>query len=349
MLEKKISLGRDENGKLIRKSIRGKTKVEIEKKIFQVRQQYLQSQAARPTNDITLITFARRWLNTEKQHAAINTRAMYSNVIEKHLAPELDELYFSEITQNDLQGIINMNFRKYETCNKIKLTLRQIYESAKDNEITVHRSVNLKKLVIPKKEKNEKRALTEEEKQALTSADLNDKQRAFTGILYYCGLRREEALALDVKSIDLKSKVIKVSHALVFDGNAPKIERTKNTYSNRSVPIPSKFEPFLREYVKDKSGLLFTMTDGSPMTQSSFVKFWMGIQKALSEKASTADTLTPHIFRHNYATQLYYSEISIKKAAQLMGHANTNMIMQIYAHLDELKENTAEKLDRVFE
>ena len=40
--------------------------------------------------------------------------------------------------------------------------------------------------------------------------------------------------------------------------------------------------------------------------------------------------LTAHIFRHNYATMLYYSGISIKKAAQLMGHANTKMIMEIF-------------------
>ena len=29
--------------------------------------------------------------------------------------------------------------------------------------------------------------------------------------------------------------------------------------------------------------------------------------------------LTAHIFRHNYATTLYYSDVSIKQAAKLMG------------------------------
>ena len=35
-------------------------------------------------------------------------------------------------------------------------------------------------------------------------------------------------------------------------------------------------------------------------------------------------------------------------AAKLLGHANTDMIVKIYAHLDEEKENAAEKLNAVF-
>jgi len=348
MLEKKISLGRDKDGKLIRKSVRGKTKAEIEKKTFQVRQEWMEQSNNKPTNDITLVSFARHWLKTEKQHAAINTKAMYENVIEKHLAAELSDLYFSEITQSDLQNIINLNFEKYETCNKIKLTLRQLYEAARDNEIETHKSVNIKKLLMPKKEKNEKRALTKEEIAALTEAKLTDKQKAFVNLLYYSGIRREEALALDYKAVDLKNKTLKINQALVFDKNAPRIERTKNIYSNRVIHIPTALCAVLSDYGRGKKGLMFTMNNGEPMTQSSFTKFWMGIQKSLSEVTPSAQELTPHIFRHNYATMLYYSDISIKEAARIMGHSNTQMIMQIYAHLDAEKENTAEKIEKVF-
>ena len=55
--------------------------------------------------------------------------------------------------------------------------------------------------------------------------------------------------------------------------------------------------------------------------------------------------LTAHIFRHNYATMLYYSGISLKKAAALMGHSDTRMIMEVYSHLDEQKEQTETKLN----
>jgi len=346
-LEKKITLGRDENGKLVRRSIYATTKAELEKKTFAAKQAYLQ-QNARPCNDFAFGAFARRWLASEKAHAAINTRAMYNNVIEKHLLPEIGDLYFSEITQADLQRILDDNFHKAETCAKILLTLRQIYSAAADAEIDVRRGVNIKKLIAPKKEKTEKRALTPAEKEAIFAADLDERQRVFVLLLYYCGLRREECLALDVAAIDYKRRVVNVRQALVFDGNAPKIERTKNSYSIRAVNIPAPFLPVLRDYTRDKCGLLFSMPNGDPITKSSFRCFWRNIQSALIAETPDAETLTPHIFRHNYATMLYYSDISPKKAAELMGHADTTMINRIYAHLDEMKENAAEKLDKIF-
>ena len=347
LIEKKLTLGLADDGTPIRRSVYARSKAELEKKVFAVRQQFLQEHSV-PSNDMVFETFARQWFKTEKQHSAINTRAMYSNVIEKHLVPVLGDLYFSEIMQADLQGVINDNFEKPETCNKIKLTLRQLYAAAVDAGIEVRQGVNIKKLIIPKKLKTEKRALTDSEKAALFSADLNDRERIFVLLLYYCGLRREECLALDFAALDFRAKLLHVRQALVFDGNAPKIERTKNIHSVRAVNIPAAFLPVLKAYSIDKSGLLFSMPDGSPITKSSFRCMWDHIKAAMIEETPDAETLTPHIFRHNYATQLYYSDISIKKAAQLLGHSDTTMITKVYAHLDETKENAAEKLDAVF-
>ena len=43
--------------------------------------------------------------------------------------------------------------------------------------------------------------------------------------------------------------------------------------------------------------------------------------------------LTPHIFRHNFATMLYYSEVDMKEAVRLMGHSDEKKIIEIYACL----------------
>lgn len=345
--EKKITLGRDSEGRLVRRSIYAHTKPELEKKIFEARQAYLTENAS-PSNDFAFGSFALQWLKTEKAHVGINTRAMYSNVIERHLMPAIGSLYFSEIGQEDLQAILDDNFEKSETCNKIKLTLRQIFAAANDAEIEVRKGVNIKKLIAPKKEKNEKRALTAAEKSAIFAADLPAPERVFLLMLFYCGLRREECLALEVGDIDIKKRFVHVRRALIFDGNAPQIDRTKNIYSIRAVPIPAAFVPALRDYVATKSSLLFPGRNGSPMTKSSFRRFWERIQRAIALEAPEAETLTPHILRHNYATMLYYSDISMKKAARLLGHADVTMIMRIYAHLDESKENAVEKLDKIF-
>ena len=128
-------------------------------------------------------------------------------------------------------------------------------------------------------------------------------------------------------------------------------ETTKSSSSTRNVPIPLEFAPALEAYAEGKN-ILFPaprFKKDEYMTHSSYVKFWQGIVKCLVPLAPSAESLTAHILRHNYATMLYYSDISIKMAAKLMGHSGVQMIMQIYAHLDDEKENTVDKLDSIFQ
>ena len=50
---------------------------------------------------------------------------------------------------------------------------------------------------------------------------------------------------------------------------------------------------------------------------------------------------TYYNLRHSYGTMLYYSGIGIKKAQELMGHSSAKMLYEIYAHLDEQRENAS--------
>ena len=57
--------------------------------------------------------------------------------------------------------------------------------------------------------------------------------------------------------------------------------------------------------------------------------------------------LTLYCFRHNYCSELYYSEVSMKEAQRLLGHSSYKMIMDVYAHLDAQKEETKKKLNAI--
>ena len=352
LYEKKITLGRDPDGKIVRRSIYAKTKGELEKKAFDAKQEFL-LESARPSNDMSFATFARNWIKTEKAGRGIRTVEMYNLVIEKYLVPAIGDLYFSEITQADLVEILQMYFSKYETCNKIKLTLRQIYAAAQDAQMPIDPLVRPSRLVLPPKPQSGKRALTDAEKDAIFTADLSDKERAFVLMLYYTGMRKEEALALTDADVDLKNRIVHVSKVRIWDktNNQTIIKQgAKNHYSVRDIPLPEQCIDFFRHYMKGLKGYLFGMErkDYDVMTETSFRWMWYHIQKKLALVSPEAANLTPHLFRHNYATLLYYSNISPKMAAKLMGHADTTMIMRIYAHLDEEKENTTEKVNSMF-
>lgn len=340
--EKKITLGRAPDGTPVRKSITGRTIAELNQRIEDAKQKWMEMNSV--NDGVLFSTYARRWFNTNKAVRSMNTRFMYENVIEKHLIPEIGDLYFSEIRLADLQMIINKRSEHYNTCSKIKLTLKQIYESAIDDEIA--KDIKVKNLVLPPKTYVEKRPLSQGEIDSIFTTDLPDEQRMFVHALYYLGIRREESLALEVNDIDFENSTISINKVIVFDKNNPVLKHTTKSYAGtRLLPVPADFMSELIEYTPKCKRLLF----GQPthpqdyMTQSSYTKFWQGIIK----KLNTPD-LTAHVFRHNYVTMLHYAGITPKKAAQLLGDSSIEMIMRIYTHLDERKENTIDKINDMF-
>ncbi|MBS6374697.1 MAG: tyrosine-type recombinase/integrase [Erysipelotrichaceae bacterium] len=57
------------------------------------------------------------------------------------------------------------------------------------------------------------------------------------------------------------------------------------------------------------------------------------------------DSLTPHIFRHNYATLLDKAGVPLKEQQYLMGHANVTMTMNTYTHVDAAHLRATELLN----
>jgi integrase len=186
--------------------------------------------------------------------------------------------------------------------------------------------------------------LTDYEKLAITKADFLPMERAFVYILYGCGLRRGEALALTRFDISLERRELSVTKAIAFDVNTPVLKDTKN-YKHRTVPIPDSVYPAIADYIKSMhTTSLFHMKDGSYITNSSLDKMWARIvRKMQAVSEHTIEGLTPHIFRHNYCTSLCYQipSVSIDKIAGLLGDT-PKMVIEVYNHEIVEKEKPAE-------
>lgn len=318
-LERKITLGRDSEGRLVRRSIYAHTKPELEKKIFEARQAYLQSCTEKPTDKITFVAFAWRWYNQEKAQKSFYTRQWYSNIIKNYFEPNLNGLYFQELGLVDFQNLINSAWQYPVICGAIKKTLGQIYAAAEDSDILTGKAPNFRRLTLPKKYKRERRALTKNEKDALFSADLNDKEKAFVFLLYYTGMRREEILALEPSCFDFRRKFVTVRQTVTFTHGQTLLEKSaKNYYSLRSIPLPGPCVQFLKEYCAGCQRFLFPAPRNAEalMYNSTFNLFWNRIRDKLAMIAPEAKELTPHYFRHNYATMhiMACNGVTISKA-----------------------------------
>ena len=292
--------------------------------------------------DITVFEYAKAWRRAYKplkeDKSNINTVAMYDNIIEKHFSGLICR--WCDLNRAHIVYTLN-NASGDRTRQQILMTLKQVVKSAtKDKLVAKSLYDDLFDDINIKYKSKEKRPLTDYEKKAVTAADFLPKDRALVYLLYGCGLRREEALALTVFDFSLAKKEVSVNKAIAFDDNTPVLKDTKN-HVHRMVPIPDSIFPFLESYIRSlRSTKLFQMSDGSYITKSSYDKTWARIIRTMQlASPEEINGLTAHIFRHNYCTSLCYKipEISIAKIAELMGDTE-KMVIEVYNHIIAEKE-----------
>ena len=303
--------------------------------------------------DISLYEYALEWLDTYKVNRSRNTYLMYRNIIDKHII-DLADIPLQSLTHARLQVLINDRSDRPRTCQQLLLTLRQVLKSAaKSQLIPINVSYELfDGLELPTYKSKEKRALTDLEIKAIKTADFTDREKCFVYLLYGCGLRRGEALALTKYDISLEKSEISISKSMAFDVNKSYIKETKTARGQRTVPMPRYLFDFLKEYIKTVNNYLITKLDSSEMTLSSFEKMWEQIIKKMNIAAGGTDTiriihgLTPHIFRHNYCTRLCYQvpAISTKMIAKLLGDTE-KMVIDVYSHILVDKEQVNNSIE----
>jgi integrase len=181
------------------------------------------------------------------------------------------------------------------------------------------------------------------------------------------GLRQGELLALTWDDIDLKNNEIDVTKTIkrtkIFDndgnlkGHEIIIQPPKSKSSIRVVPIPSNLIKILKSHelkqkknkikfgdIYSKDNLVFaTETGNSLSTKNIFMSY-----KNLLIKAKISHKKF-HALRHTYATQLFEKGEPLKTVQTLLGHGDISITSNIYTHvMPKQKSNAAEKLNDLF-
>ena len=157
----------------------------------------------------------------------------------------------------------------------------------------------------------------------------------FPLLLLFTGCRRGEALALDWRDIDIKSDTITIDKSLSWKHCRPFIKTPKTKKGRRSIVLL----PELKKHLKPKSGIIFPNREGNLMTENQYEKAW---SRYLSESGLKSygeehelSKLTAHCLRHGYATILYESNVDVKEAQRLLGHAKEATTRDINTHITE--------------
>lgn len=156
------------------------------------------------------------------------------------------------------------------------------------------------------------------------SKDEGERNRAMLETLYSCGLRVSELITLKMSDLFFEEGFVKVTGK----GN-----------KQRFVPIGSYTQKYINIYINDirnklsiKKGhedTLFLNRRGSGLTRAMIFT----IIRRLAEAINLNKTISPHTFRHSFATHLLENGADLRSIQLMMGHESITTT-EVYMHLD---------------
>ena len=355
-----IRVGRDATGKVIRKTVYGKTKKEAANKLADIVSKHSLGNYVEPSKT-TLSMWLDRWMEVYMSGARPKTIDSYQSHIEKQIKPRLGDLALKRLSSSNIQQFINWCLKQgnantggglsTKSVRNIIVVLSSALAQAVREGLLASNPVSLVKR--PKLQRKPIAALSPADLRQLLDAARDDKYHAAYALAVFCGLRRGELLGLRWKDIDRKERLLKVEQEVVrvnAPGGPHKTELIfqppKTEAGRRIIPIPDYAYEALQRYRKQQAVfevLIFHRGDGRPLDPASFVR---DRYKPLLARAGLPDA-TLHALRHAYATNLI-SEIGEdpKTVQALLGHSEVGTTLNIYAKaVGDAKKRAASRLN----
>ena len=332
------------NGKRV--AFRGKTCKEVDRKILEY-----QAEAAKGRK---FPVIADEWAREHEPKISESTRRVYSFSVRR--LKEAFPGYASDVRPLEVQRYIT-NFEKQgRAANSVQIELsvcKMIFSHAvMQGDIDVSPAAEVRKSRgLPTKKRL---ALTEEQEAAVKEAGVARTAHwwLFPYLLLYTGMRRGEALALSYSDIDRKAGVIHVTKKLSYAANAqrPQMEtHLKSKNGERDIPL---LRPLADALPRNHVGLIFPGDDGGFMRSSEITKNWkrycrdVGLNEMVYDDAGkVVETfpITPHCFRHSFATICYEAGLDPRQAAEILGDT-PEVLEGVYTHLRAGQRRTAAEM-----
>jgi len=150
------------------------------------------------------------------------------------------------------------------------------------------------------------------------------RNRAIIETLYGSGLRVSELVNLTLSDIFFKEEIIRVT------GKGDKQRLVPlGGYSKKCIQIYKNEIRVLKKIKKEDNDILFLNRNGRKMTRAMIFT----IVKETALKVGIKKKISPHTYRHSFATHLLENGADLKSIQILMGHESITTT-EIYTHLD---------------
>jgi integrase/recombinase XerD len=254
----------------------------------------------------------KQWLRSKRYSES--TVTTYSEALKSFLV-FYREKPVAEITNEDVIGYNNEHILKNNLSasyqNQITNAIKLFFQTIRDTKMLVD------KIHRPKRAKLLPNVLSKEEIKLILNAHSNIKHKMMLSLIYSCGLRCGELLALEPVPIDSKRNLVLLKNA--------------KGKKDRIVPLSPKILEMLREYYilyKPTTYLFEGQISGQPYDSRSLQQ----VLKQALQKTGITKPATLHWLRHSFATHLLESGTDLRYIQELLGH-NSSKTTEIYTHV----------------
>lgn len=243
-----------------------------------------------------------------------NTIKTYSEAIQLFLryfhSKQLEEISNEDIIAfNNDYILANKYSSSYQNqfVNAVKLFFAKIQ----------HKQLNPELIHRPRAERKLPNVLSKEEVKQIITAPTNIKHRTMLSLIYSCGLRCGELLALQPHHIDSKRNIV--------------LLKNSKGKKDRIAPLSPKILELLREYYKMYKPKVY-LFEGQEAGTAYSDKSLQSVLKQALHKVGIKKPVTLHWLRHSYATHLLESGTDLRYIQELLGH-NSSKTTEIYTHV----------------
>ena len=279
--------------------------------------------------DYKLISTYLDYCKTHKRLSSHTIRA-YKNDLMQFYNSDYDnvESYIEHLTQSNIR---TNTLRRKIACMKVFYNYLKYQHTIEENPFNQLRFQFRTEKILPKTIPHDilKSIFLYLEQRVVLSKTDYQKQHAernllIISLLLSTGIRISELCHIHLKDINLSNKTLHIigkgkKERILFLGD----QKTFNL-----------LETYINKTRNESNDFLFPGKHSPKPLSEQSVRL---ILKRIVEQNSLSKTITPHMFRHSFATMLLDNDVDIRYIQQILGHSSIS-ITQIYTHVSHSKQ-----------
>jgi integrase/recombinase XerD len=247
----------------------------------------------------------------------------HNNYVKRRLIEVVGDIKLSKLTINDIYRWKRVmligelpNGRKVKRAqNSLRCDILRIRAMLKYMDIIGEKCLNYELIPVPKREDVQRTFLYEDEVQQMIDCAFSFRNKFIISLLYSSGIRLSEFISLDRNAIQQR--------CFTVVGKGGKL---------RLCFIDERTEKLMERYLKTRQDDCPALVVSNLYKQRMTASNVQLLVRNSAKRAGIDKPVTPHVFRHSFATNFISNNGGIKPLSELLGHKSLDTT-SIYTHI----------------